>query len=175
MIPVKVNSPEEIVRQRPKNLPMPRPADVVVPLGPREIKNLSVAFETKVGLGPSSTESIFRSWAENLNTVYRSSPVQAVEEHFDGTIEEVTEEGLRLSTVSSGGEEAEAWLPWTAFDEDPGEKKFVQVGAPIRITIFSDRTLVRVLRPAQWKIATEASDAVTDMLLNRMKQVLDQG
>lgn len=165
-----------IVRQPPKTLPISKPANILITPESKDIINLTAAeaLRTKVRIG-SSVGPLFADFAETRNAIYQPHPTEVVEEYFDGTIEEVSPDGLRLNTVSSEGEEAEAWLPWTAFEEDPGERAFAEVGAPIRITVFSHRTLVRILRPTQWRVPPEASSAVAEMLLHRMQQILEQG
>lgn len=106
-----------------------------------------------------------------------------IEESFAGTIEEVRDDEVRLHTVSLDGEEATAWLPRTSIPES--EQKWLQLGAPIRISIVVDRKakqvrrepLIRVLRPEQWRVPVTkpGADQIADFVLQRMKSLLTRG
>ena len=165
---------ETLHKQPPVGLPVSKgPSSAPAP-SPKEIRAITEAFRAKARFTALSNEFLVGS-TNTLDTSSQPAATEAVEEYFDGIVEEIADDGIRLSTVSSGGEEAEAWLPWTAFEEDPGEKVFAQIGAPIRITVFSNRTLVRVLRPSQWRTPPEASSAVADMLMTQMQKILERG
>ena len=106
-----------------------------------------------------------------------------IEESFAGTIEEVRDDEVRLHTVSLDGEEATAWSPRTSIPES--EQKWLQLGAPIRISIVVDRKakqvrrepLIRVLRPEQWRVPVTkpGADQIADFVLQRMKSLLTRG
>ena len=103
-----------------------------------------------------------------------------IEESFTGTVEELRSDEIRLRTISSAGEEGEAWLPISRIPMS--EKKYLEVGAPVRIAIVisgketrARESHIRVLRPNQWKSHPETVSAVASMILERMKKVLGSG
>ena len=105
-------------------------------------------------------------------------PVAAdVEEYYEAFVDEVSDSALRLRTVSSDGEEGIAWLPIDKIPES--ERTYIELGAPLRISVILSRglktnerkTLIRFLRPSQWR-PSESSSAATDYLLEKMRTVV---
>jgi hypothetical protein len=105
-----------------------------------------------------------------------NGPRARVEEYFDAVVEEVTDDAVRLRTRSSNGEQGTAWLPRTKIPA--AERKYIVLGAPLRITIFATarrrrKTEVRFLRPSEWYRPTAAErEPVAQMLLEHMRAVL---
>lgn len=99
-----------------------------------------------------------------------------LQEYFDGFVESVGEHSLQVRTVSRDGEEATAWLPIERIPE--GERKYISVGAELRISILQERRgsrrhlqRIRFVRP----ILRVDREHVVDYLLQQMKAVLRGG
>ena len=96
-----------------------------------------------------------------------------VEEFFEATVEEMRDEEVRLRTVSSRGEEGNAWLPVARVPKS--EQPYLEIGAPVRITILAatpSQPQIRVLRPDQWKVEPKLVSTVAQNLLERMERTL---
>lgn len=110
----------------------------------------------------------------------RVSSSAEVEEFFECYVEGMDEQELRLRVVSSEGQEAIATMPIERVPE--GERRHLEVGVPLRITIFLERVgkqvrreqQVRVLRPPQWKVplSEQASQQLTAYYERRLQAVL---
>lgn len=110
-----------------------------------------------------------------LESVSASSELELLE-YFDGHVEIVGDDALQVRTVSQGGEEATAWLPIERIP--PGERKYISVGAQLRVSILQERKgkrqhhqRVRFVRPTN----LPAPSPVVDFLLQRMNSVLRGG
>lgn len=100
-----------------------------------------------------------------------------VEELFDGIVEEVGEDDVRVAVVSSGGDEGVGWIAWSSIDES--ERPYALVGAPVQVSIFKRtseseeaRCRVRFARPGEYHPSPRTREAVASDLLERMKSVL---
>jgi hypothetical protein len=106
-------------------------------------------------------------------------PVDAIfdlEEFFEAIVDEITDDAVQLRTTSSTGEEGIAWLDLERIPE--GERKYVELGAPVRVSILMRRDgtnrrehHIRVLRPFQWRPQAAAPETGA-YLLEQMKAVL---
>jgi hypothetical protein len=100
-----------------------------------------------------------------------------IEEYFHAVVEAITDDALQLRTRSSGGEEAVAWMDLVRVPES--ERKYIRLGAPLRITIRVTKapsrrreTQVRFLRPGQYVRPTEREAEGVVALLDRMQAAL---
>lgn len=116
--------------------------------------------------------------APTLSPRLQADSATELEEFFDGVVTEIADDEIRIRTVSSQGEEGDAWLPKEQIP--PGEMDYLELGVPVRVSVLvrarprRERGFsVRFLRPHQWfrPTAEEAAPAAK-LLLEAMKQVL---
>jgi hypothetical protein len=124
---------------------------------------------------PNAASTVKPKEAPRVASMPKDANVE-VEEFFEGVIDEIGDEAIRMRTTSSEGEQGIAWLP---FEKLPAsEQKYVELGAPIRVSIVMRRDgtntrehQIRVLRPNQWR-QVEPSESAIDSLWKRMKAAL---
>jgi hypothetical protein len=110
-------------------------------------------------------------------------PDWVLEESFEATIEEIRDDAIRVHTVSSGGEEGDAWLPMARIPDS--ERRWIALGVPMRVAVLYDRnartrrreSFVRVLRPSQWlaPVTKPVVEKIADKMLARMHTLLARG
>lgn len=115
-------------------------------------------------------------------TSERLSSAGVLEEYFECYIEALEGDELRLRTFSSKGEEAIATMPVAAVP--PGERPYIELGAPLRVAIFRSQDgkqtrreqQVRLLRPSQWKapLSEEGRQAIVDHYERRLRSIVQK-
>src|SRR5690606_12449893 len=81
---------------------------------------------------------------------------EQVVEYFEGLVESYDDEHAQVRLCSSEGEESVAEIARKDFPDN--EWHYVELAAPLRVTIFADPRRpwsIRMLRPHQWKQSSE--------------------
>jgi hypothetical protein len=148
----------------------------------------AITKELSIGGLPESRsqrQPMDRTVTQLRRVVVGAVPSPEIEEYFEAIVEEISDDVVRLRTVSSTGEEASALLAISSIP--PGERAYLEPGAPMRITVlirsrptakpgrFTQvrETDVRVLRPSQrYRPSTELREHVAGIILDRMMATL---
>jgi len=150
----------EASRQAPRSMPAPRRSEMT---RPRE--------------GGSETTVTQKAYVLTRVQLPESSETE-LEEFFEGFVTEIADTEIRLRTISSAGEEGDAWLPLTQVPRD--ELDFLELGVPVRVSVVvrtaprRERAYtVRFLRPHQWyRPSADEAAPVVEYLLDKMKTAL---
>ncbi len=160
-----------------------RPASVLTP----ELRNDSVhsiprADRPAEGGRAAPTTVPAPQTPSSAVTSERLSSAGVLEEYFECYIEALEGDELRLRTFSSKGEEAIATMPVAAVP--PGERPYIELGAPLRVAIFRSQDgkqtrreqQVRLLRPSQWKapLSEEGRQAIVDHYERRLRSIVQK-
>lgn len=161
---------QQPMSEEPRQLPESAPRPIPPPKRPlRRLETRQMLPE--VTSSKSSSVPLFY-WAGHEDV----KPEYEVEEFFEAVVEAIRDNIIQLRTISSSGEEAMAELSINSIPVT--EQKYIQLGAPVRISVIVSALgtrkrdyRIRFLRPFQWRTPDETEQA-TSYLLEQMKAVL---